>query len=247
MFDLITGTTDHIPSRPAVPVLVSLTAQIGLVAAVAAVSVFVGSRALPEAPSMMAFVAELPAALPPPPPPAPASTRQKAASTTESAIAPTVAQPTLTEAPASIEPTAAGEGEDVTEGAPGGVEGGIPGGVVGGVVTEPPSQPPPPPVTPPAPAPVRVGGKVPQPALVHRVEPIYPRAAVEARTQGIVILETVVGADGRVLEVRVLRSAGDVLDREAVAAIRQWRYAPLEINGVPVRFLLTATLSFKLD
>ena len=65
--------------------------------------------------------------------------------------------------------------------------------------------------------------------------------------QGIVILETVVGEDGRVIEVRVLRSAGDVLDRAAIAAIRQWRYAPLELNGVRARFLLTATLSFKLD
>jgi TonB family protein len=62
----------------------------------------------------------------------------------------------------------------------------------------------------------------------------------------VVILETVVAEDGHVMDVRVLRSAGEALDRAAVAAIRQWRYAPLELNGTRVRFLLTATLSFKL-
>jgi periplasmic protein TonB len=249
MFDLITGATDHIPRRPAVPVLISLTAQVGLVTAVGVASVVIGGNQLPEAPTMMAFVAEAPAAPPPPPPPVaptPARAVRPAARTAVSAAALPPA-----EAPAQIEfEPAAGE-EGLEEGARGGVEGGVPGGVAGGLVSELPPPPPPPAPPPPAPqapaAPVRVGGKVPQPSLLHRVEPVYPRAAVDARMQGVVILETIVGEDDRVLEVRLLRSAGEVLDREAIAAIRQWRYAPLEINGVPVRFLLTATLSFKLD
>jgi protein TonB len=96
-------------------------------------------------------------------------------------------------------------------------------------------------------APVRVGGNVAQPTLVRRVEPEYPRTAVDARLQGVVILDTVVAEDGRVLDVRVLRSAGVLLDRAAIAAIRQWRYTPLELNGIRVKFLLTVTLSFRLE
>ena len=249
MFDLVTGATDHIPRRPAVPVLISLTAQVGLVAAVGVVSVVIGANQLPEMPTMMAFVADAPPALPPPPPPA-APAAARAAQPPARHAASAVALPPA-DAPAQIEVEPAGE-EGLEEGAPGGVEGGVPGGVVGSSVSELLPPPPPPPALPaPAPqapaAPVRVGGKVPQPTLLVRVEPEYPRAALEARVQGLVILETVVGPDGHVVEARVMRSAGEVLDRAAIAAIRQWRYAPLELNGVRVRFLLTATLSFRLD
>ena len=249
MFDLVAGATEHIPRRPAVPVLISLAAQLGLVATVGVASVVIGAGRLPEMPTMMAFVADLPPAPPPPPPPAPvARPAERAAARPET---PATALPALAAAPDRIELEPATE-EEADEGVPGGVEGGIPGGQVGGALADlpapPPPPPPPPPPAPTAPAaPIRVGGKVPQPALLQRVEPEYPSAAVEARVQGIVILETVVGEDGRVIEVRVLRSAGEVLDRAAIAAIRQWRYAPLELNGVRARFLLTATLSFKLD
>jgi len=249
MFDLVAGATEHIPHRPAVPALISLAAQLGLVATVGVASVVIGAGRLPEMPTMMAFVADLPPAPPPAPPPPPPAARpaERAAARPQTPAA--AALPALAAAPGRIE-LEPGGGEDADEGVPGGVESGIPGGQVGGgALAELPAPPPPPP--PPAPtapaAPIRVGGKVPQPALLQRVEPEYPSAAVEARVQGIVILETVVGEDGRVIEVRVLRSAGDVLDRAAIAAIRQWRYAPLELNGVRARFLLTATLSFKLD
>src|SRR5688572_5511640 len=249
MFDLVTGATDHIPRRPAVPVLISLTAQVGLVIAVGVVSVVIGGNQLPEMPTMMAFVAQAPPALLPPPPPPAASSAPRAEQPAARAAASAVALPPA-EAPAQIQFEPTGGEEDLEEGVPGGVEGGVPGGVAGGPVTELPPPPPPelPASAPLAPAaPVRVGGKVPQPTLLVRVEPEYPRAAVEARVQGLVILETVVGQDGHVVEARVIRSAGEVLDRAAIAAIRQWRYAPLELNGVRVRFLLTATLSFKLD
>jgi len=49
---------------------------------------------------------------------------------------------------------------------------GIAGGIVGGVVDAPP---PPPPA-----APVRIGGKITAPALVHRVDPVYSSVAQSA-------------------------------------------------------------------
>ena len=72
--------------------------------------------------------------------------------------------------------------------------------------------------------------------------------AALAHIQGLVILEAVVGDDGHVNEVRLLRSAGygGVLDRAAVAALRQWQDAPLLLNGHPTAFILTVTLSFSL-
>jgi TonB family protein len=61
----------------------------------------------------------------------------------------------------------------------------------------------------------------------------------------MVILEATVDAEGRVQDVRVLRSRG-LLDKAAIAAVSRWRYAPLMLNGVPTPFVLTVTLSFAL-
>ena len=133
------------------------------------------------------------------------------------------------------------------EGVPGGVEGGVPGGVVGGVVGGLPDVPAPPPPPPPQRGPIRTGGQIETPALVHRVEPYYPPVAVSAHLQGLVILEAIIDRDGTVAEVKVLRSAGVLLDREALLAVRQWRYKPLLLNGQRERFILTVTLSFNLQ
>ena len=85
--------------------------------------------------------------------------------------------------------------------------GGIPGGVVGGLL-ESKIIPPPPPLPQPVvqPAPVRVGGALTAPTLLSRVAPEYPSIAVNARVEGVVILEAIVDRQGRVEDVKVLRS-----------------------------------------
>ena len=70
---------------------------------------------------------------------------------------------------------------------------------------------------------------------------------MDARLQGMVILEAIVDRDGTVAEVKVLRSASTLLDREALIAVRQWRYSPLVLNGQRERFVLTVMLSFSLE
>ena len=91
---------------------------------------------------------------------------------------------------------------------------------------------------------MRVGGDLKAPALVERVEPEYPPLAVRAKVQGVVIFEARVDRQGRVEDVRVLRSI-PLLDNAAIAAVR--RYSPSLSNGQPERFLLTVTLSFSLS
>jgi periplasmic protein TonB len=242
MFDIITGQAAHIPRRPALPLLASVAAQTAVVGVVFVASAMLFTDALPVVPDMMAFVAAPPPPPPPPPPAARATPRRPQPDRTMAAAI----VPTPLSAPDTVEPARGDEGEGF--GVEGGVEGGVPGGVVGGVVGGlPDAPPPPPPPTPEAPrAPVRVGGRIEPPALVHRVEPEYPRAAVAAHIEGRVILEAIVDENGRVTDVQVLRSAGSILDHEAITALRQWRYAPLTLNGINVRFALTVTLSFSL-
>ncbi len=117
-----------------------------------------------------------------------------------------------------------------------------------------------PPVTAPAPAttqavapprtapaqPLRVGGPIPEPRKVKNVSPFYPAAAKNKRVQGIVILESTIDPQGRVSNVRVLRSV-PLLDGAAVDAVRQWEYEPTLVDGVPVSVLMTVSVNFKLN
>ena len=80
--------------------------------------------------------------------------------------------------------------------------------------------------------------------LVKRVEPTYPEIALVAKVTGLVILEASVAADGSVESVRVLRSV-KFLDEAAIDAVKQWRYAPLVLNGIPTPFVLSVTLNFS--
>ena len=93
--------------------------------------------------------------------------------------------------------------------------------------------------------PVRVGGNVRAPTRTHSAEPIYPPTARAAGVQGVIILEVVVGADGAVSNARVLRSI-PLLDQAALDAVRQWRYEPTLLNGVPTSVIMTVTVNFTL-
>jgi len=197
MFDLVTGRAKHLPHHAALPLMLSTTAQAIVIVAVVAVPLLYVTDRIPEVPTMMAFVVAPPA---PPPPPPPAVRARPKPETPASRPTPASSQPIPLEAPPSIEPEGIddeGFDEGPAYGVEGGVEGGIPGGVAGGVIGGLPEPPPPPP--PPARrGPVRVGGQIETPALVHRVEPIYPQIAVNAHIQGIVIIEAIVDEDGNV-------------------------------------------------
>ena len=101
---------------------------------------------------------------------------------------------------------------------------------------------------PPAPAvvtPVRPGGKVKYPEKIRDVRPVYPQIAVTGGVEGTVIIEAIIGVDGRVKDARVLRSI-PLLDRAALDAVNQWIFSPTLLNDVPVPVIITVTVAFKL-
>ena len=239
MFDLITGEVRHAPRHQTLPILISIVAHAGAVSAIVIATVLFIAAPIPQSQMMMAFMAAPPPP-PPPPPPAPPETQPLA-------NRPMPASPDLApiEAPKEIVPEA--PAEDVDEREVAGVPGGVVGGVIGGLVPDIPPPPPPPPPPPERRAPIRVGGgQLKEPALVHRVEPVYPALAVASHMQGVVILEAIVDEEGRVESVRVLRSQG-VFDAAALEAVRQWRYSPVLLNGHPEKFILTVVVSFRLQ
>ena len=89
-----------------------------------------------------------------------------------------------------------------------------------------------------------MGGQIKAPKLLRRVPPEYPMLAQQARVQGMVVLDAKVGPDGRVSSVEVL-AGNPLLIEAAVEAVRQWRYQPLLLNGVPAAFVLNVTISFS--
>ena len=103
---------------------------------------------------------------------------------------------------------------------------------------------PPPAPLPAGDAPVRVGGNIATPHKIVDARPVTPPEAVSANLHGVVILEIVIGTDGAVRDAKVLRSLPP-FDRAALDAVRQWRYEPTLLNGVPVPVIMTVTVNFQ--
>ncbi len=109
-------------------------------------------------------------------------------------------------------------------------------------------QPGPAPAAPTVPLTVRVGGNIRTPRKLQNVPPVYPPAMRAAGREGVVPIEAVIGTDGAVHSVRVL-SASIHPDFAVAAAdaVRQWRFAPTLLNGVPVDVSMTVNIQFSLS
>jgi TonB family protein len=82
--------------------------------------------------------------------------------------------------------------------------------------------------------------------LIHRVEPVYPELARNSRIQGTVRLRICVDNDGNVTSTKVV--SGDPLLTEAAQdAVRQWKYKPMLLNGLPAEPVTTVDVKFTLD
>jgi TonB family protein len=94
--------------------------------------------------------------------------------------------------------------------------------------------------------PPTVPAEVMQTLLTHKVEPIYPEAARQAKIQGVVVLDAVVAADGSVIEVHPV-SGPDQLTPAAVDAVKWWRFQPYRINGQPIEVQTRLAVDFRRD
>ena len=94
--------------------------------------------------------------------------------------------------------------------------------------------------------PIRVGADVQESKLIHRIEPVYPELALKARVQGRVVLVITVNEEGFVTDIRVT-SGHPLINESAINAVRQWRYSPTLLNGVPVPVITTVRVIFNLE
>lgn len=92
----------------------------------------------------------------------------------------------------------------------------------------------------------RVGNGVSAPRLVFDPEPQYSEEARKAKQQGVVLLEVIVGSDGRVHKATVARALGMGLDQKAIEAVQGWRFEPATKDGVPVWVKVNIEVNFHL-
>jgi TonB family protein len=95
----------------------------------------------------------------------------------------------------------------------------------------------------------RVGADgVKAPKLIKETKPVYTRAAMDAKIQGMVRMEAIVLEDGTVGEVVVTESLDREygLDDEAVKALRQWVFAPGTKDDKPVAVRVEIEMKFTL-
>jgi TonB family protein len=85
------------------------------------------------------------------------------------------------------------------------------------------------------------------PTVLKEVKPGYTAKMKEAGIQGIVRLDCVVQPDGRVGDARVTKSLDPGLDREAVRALKQWRFKPGERLGKAVPVQVSVEITFTLE
>ena len=83
-------------------------------------------------------------------------------------------------------------------------------------------------------------------SLLHRVQPIYPPIARQARVQGAVELRAIISKAGTIENLVVVRGH-PLLAAAAIAAVRQWRYRPYLLNNEPIEVETEITVNFVLS
>ncbi len=92
---------------------------------------------------------------------------------------------------------------------------------------------------------IRVGSRVQEYNLIHKVEPEYPSLAKQRRIQGKVRLRILIDKNGHVQEVYLIDGHQLLVDA-ARRAVKQWLYKPTLLDGQPVEVLTEVEIEFTL-
>src|SRR5207302_1422947 len=93
---------------------------------------------------------------------------------------------------------------------------------------------------------IRVGGQVQQANLIRQPKPVYPPLAKQARIQGVVRFNAIIGKDGTIQNLTLI-SGHPLLVPAAQEAVKQWLYKPTLLNGEPVEVATVIDVNFTLS
>ncbi len=122
-----------------------------------------------------------------------------------------------------------GKGPGYGPGEGGGMGGGRGGGIGSGV------------------GPYVVGNGVTQPIPIYQPLPAYTEEARKNRTEGIVVLQAIIRANGTVDSFKVIKGLGYGLEESAINTIAtKWKFKPGTLKGVPVDVQANIEVTFRL-
>lgn len=84
------------------------------------------------------------------------------------------------------------------------------------------------------------------PVAIDQPQPKYPPSARNANITGAVVVEIIVGVDGRVQSAKVVRG-GAPFAAPTLEAVKRWRYMPVMHRGRPIVWKSNVTIRFQLD
>jgi len=82
-------------------------------------------------------------------------------------------------------------------------------------------------------------------AATLKAQPEYPTVAKQLRVEGTVELEALVGEDGKVEKVTILKGNA-MLTRAASDALKRWKFNPFTEAGKPVKAVAPVEFTFKM-
>ena len=93
---------------------------------------------------------------------------------------------------------------------------------------------------------VGLGSGITPPKPIYHPDPKYVDKARREKINGVVVVEMIVTAEGRVRDVKVIKSLDPGLDKQAAAAVRTWKFEPATKDGKPVAVHLKTEVDFRL-
>lgn len=84
------------------------------------------------------------------------------------------------------------------------------------------------------------------PRLIKRVVPVYPEKVLAEGVEGDVLVRAVIDESGSVTQLRIEEGVHPLLDEAALNAVKQWKYKPWVVNGVPKSTEVVVKIFFKI-
>lgn len=88
--------------------------------------------------------------------------------------------------------------------------------------------------------------RISSPEPLHKVDPKYIATAAEERVEGTIRLAFVIGHDGKVYGIEVVKGIDPRLDRSATEALQKWVFTPAAREGKPIDVDALVEIPFRL-
>ena len=93
----------------------------------------------------------------------------------------------------------------------------------------------------------RVGGDVKAPVLVKRIDVPYPPALKKEKKVGLVIVEVIIDASGKLQDLKILYAPDPAFGEVVRETVAQWEFLPGTLDGKPVAVYYNLTVQFALE